>query len=260
MSVEMPIPKLMHFIWINRRNFGEGEYVSVMSAILNTSYKVVLHTDIKPNQIKGKYDPYKIEQKHDKFRIEHQTFPEDSTIQGVLLPVALISDVYRINILQKWGGMYSDLDILWLEDLPVDLSKIDLIGTYDLESYRHLTNSFMGCAKGYKPFKELNTLTMDLLKHEYERGNRDMREGKTNYFRIYKLQCGFIKERADFILPQRIINKNTHARIGRVIKGEDKLRLTDIYAFNWYNSMYKFEDVKKMPGFKEFLVNILPAK
>lgn len=254
----MPIPKIMHFIWINRRDFGEGEYVSVMSAILNTSYKVVLHTDCKPSQIKGKYDPYKIEKKHDKFRIEYvESFP--TTIQGVLLPVALISDVYRVNILNKWGGMYSDLDILWLSDLPVELSKMDLIGTYDLESYKHLTNSFMGCAKGYKPFKELNKLTLELLDHEFERGNKDMREGKTNYFRIYKLQCGFIKERADFVLPQRVINKNTHARIGRVIKGEDKLRLTDIHAFNWYNSMYKFEDVKKMPGFKELLSNILPA-
>ena len=256
----MPIPKTIHFIWINRRDFGEGEYVSVMSTILNTSYNVVLHTDIVPNQIKTKYDPYKIMKKHDTFRIIPTTFPADNTIHGVILPVALVSDIYRIDILQKYGGMYSDLDILWLRDLPVELSKIDLIGTYDLESYKHLTNSFMGCARGYKPFKELSKLTFDLLDHEYERGNRDMREGKTNYFRIYKLQCGFIKERADFILPQRIINKNTHARIGRVIKGEDKLRMTDIYAFNWYNSMYKFEDIKKMPGFKELLVNILPAK
>jgi hypothetical protein len=116
----------------------------------------------------------------------------------------------------------------------------------------------MVCAKGYKPFKELSKLTTELLQHEYERGNRDMREGKTNYFRLYKLQCAWIKEHADYILPQRVINKNTHARIGRVIKGEDKLRLTDISAFNWYNSMYKFDDIKQMPGFKELLVGLLP--
>lgn len=73
-----------------------------------------------------------------------------------------------------------------------------------------------------------------------------MRTGKTNYFRIYKLQCGFLKERADHILPQRVINKNTHARIGRAIKGTDTLRLQGIHAFNWYNSMYKFEDIKRI--------------
>jgi hypothetical protein len=253
----MPIPKVMHFIWINRRKFGEGEFVSVMSAIKNTSYKVVLHTDIQPKQIKGAFDPYKIERRHrHKFIISRQTFPKDDRVEGVLLPVALVSDVCRIKILRQWGGMYSDLDILWLRDLPISLREFDLIGTYDLESYRHLTNSFMGCSRGYKPFKELEELTRELLQYQYERGNTDMREGKTNYFRIYKLQCAFIKEHADFILPQSIINKNTHARIGRVIAGHDTLRLNDIYAFNWYNSMYSFRDVKKMPGFQELIENI----
>ena len=247
----MPIPKILHFIWINRRDFGEGEYTSLMSAIKNTSYNVVLHTDIEPSQIDSPYNPYNIVS--DKLRIEKHTFPEDSKIEGVLLPVALISDVYRVQILYDQGGMYSDLDILWLKDLPIDLGTIDLIGTYDLQSYKHLTNSFMGCAQHYEPFKELDKLTLELLRAEYARGNKDMRKGKTNYFRLYKLQCPFIKERAGHILPQRIINKNTHARIGRVIRREDKLYLNDIYAFNWYNSLYEFKDVKEMPGFKELL-------
>jgi hypothetical protein len=252
----MGIPKTIHFIWKNQRDFGEGEYVSIMSAILNTSYDIALHTDILPNQITSKYDPYEIEKKHSKFCIFHTIFPADNKVNGVVLHVAHLSDVYRINILHKFGGLYSDCDIFWLRDLPVDLRTIDLLATYDLESYKHLTNSFMGCAKEYEPFIELSKLTLDLLDKEYERKNRDISKGKTNYFRIYKLQCAFIKERANHILPQRIINKNTHARIGRVIKGEDKLRMKDIYAFNWYNSMYPFEDVKKMPGFRELLENI----
>jgi hypothetical protein len=245
----MTIPKILHFIWINKRNFGEGEYTSILSALQNTSYKVILHTNIKQHQIKSKYDPYRI--KNDRFTIVEDTFPD--TIQGVRLPTALVSDVYRVQYLYTWGGLYSDLDILWLKDLPVALSTLRCIGTYDLESYKHLTNSFMGCAKGYAPFKKLHQMTMELLHHEYERGNTDMREGKTNYFRLYKLQCAWIKEYADYILPQSILNKNTHARIGRVIRGEDELRLKDIYGFNWYNSMYAFEDIKKMPGMKELL-------
>lgn len=253
----MPIPKTMHFIWKNQRDFGEGEYVSVMSAILNTSYVVCLHTDILPDQIASKYDPYEIAKKYTKFCIFHTAFPSDNRVNGVVLHVAGLSDVYRVNILQKFGGLYSDCDILWLRDLPVDLDTIDLIGTYDLESYKHLTNSFVGCAKEYEPFLELSKLTLELIDKEYARGNRNMSKGKTNYFRIYKLQCAFVKERANHILPQRIINKNTHARISRVIRGEDKLRMKDLYAFNWYNSMHTFEDVKKMPGFRELLVNIL---
>jgi hypothetical protein len=204
----------------------------------------------------GAFDPHNII--NPRLFIVNTDFPIDNTIEGVKLPVALVSDIYRVNILYRHGGLYSDLDILWLKDIPTDLSGADLnlIGTYDLQSYKHLTNSFMGCAYEYAPFKELNELTLALLRSEYERGNRDMRKGKTNYFRIYKLQCAFIKERASEILPQRIINKNTHARIGRVIKGEDKLYMKDIHAFNWYNSMYDFKDVKEMPGFKELLKNI----
>jgi hypothetical protein len=254
----MPIPRTIHFIWKNQRDFGEGEYVSIMSAILNTTYIVALHTDILPGKI-VKYDPYEIAKKHEKFCIFQTIFPSDNKVNGVELHVAMVSDIFRVNILHKYGGMYSDCDILWLRDLPVDFDTIDLIGTYDLESYKHLTNSFMGCALGYEPFLELHKLTMDLLDKEYERGNRNLSKGKTNYFRIYKLQCAFIKARANHILPQRIINKNTHARISRVIKGDDNLRMKDLYAFNWYNSMHTFEDVKKMPGFRELLVNILPT-
>jgi len=231
------IPPVLHFIWINDRDFDEGEYVGIMTALKNTSYDIVLHTNVKPGL---KYDPYSIV--NPRFRIVFTEFPIGNSIEGVTLPVALVSDIYRVNILHKFGGMYSDLDILWFKDLPVDLSSLNLLGTYDLESYRHLTNSFMGCAKGYDGFIKLNNMVIEYLK---SRNGANMTKGKKNYFSIYKIQCEFIKREADYILPQRIINKNTHARIGRVIRSEDKLRVVE-YAFNWYNSMYKFEDIKRI--------------
>jgi len=43
------IPPFLHFLWINQGSaeFGEGEYASIISAIMNTSYEIYLHTDLK---------------------------------------------------------------------------------------------------------------------------------------------------------------------------------------------------------------------
>jgi hypothetical protein len=245
----------MHFIWINVRDFGEGEFIGILSALLNTSYAVILHTDLRPRQIKSAYNPYRLLQKYPQFSIEPQSFP--SEVHGVTLPVALVSDIFRIKILYEKGGLYSDLDIIWLSDIPVNLRKISCVGTYDLQSYKHLTNSFMGSSKKFKPFKMLQKETLQMLDKERDRRNDDMRQGKRNYFRIYKLQCKVLKDHANIILPQNVINKNTHARIGRCIRGEDVLRTNDLYAFNWYNSMYKFKDIKKLPGIRTIVRDIL---
>lgn len=234
------IPPTLHFIWINDRQFGIGEHAGIITALKNTTYDIVLHTNCVASS--DEYNPWSIT--NPRFRIIPTEFPIDNIVCGVRLPVALVSDIYRIDILHKYGGMYSDLDILWFKDLPVDLSGMELLGTYDLESYRHLTNSFMGCSIGYAGFITLSKSVEDYLRERASLRKCDMTKGKANYFAIYKIQCAFIKANASYILPQRYINKNTHARIGRAISGTDVLRLKDLYAFNWYNSMYKYEDIK----------------
>jgi hypothetical protein len=222
------IPRTLHFIWINKRDFGEGEYCSVMSALQNTTYDVILHTDSSNIPIQ-----------HPRFSIHYMTF--SSVYEGVEVQIAHISDIWRIRILQMYGGLYSDCDILWLKELPIDPSAT-LVATYDLQSYKHLTNSFLGAVKGHPALQELEDGVCEMLRNR--NGKTLVKKDKPSYFAIYKVHIRILKLRADQILHQSFINKNTHARIGRAIARTDSLRLKDISAFNWYNSMYPFDKIK----------------
>ena len=248
----MPIPSVMRFIWINRRDFAEGEYNSILSAIKNLSYDIVLHTDLKPDDIKTQWNPYLLAKKYKKFSIVMREFEEDNILNGVKVHIANISDYHRIQILSELGGLYSDCDILWLKDLPLNLATSRMVGTYDIQSYKHLTTSFMGAVAGHPTLDamlaEIHTMLADLK----AKGKTDISKYcKANYYLLYKIMIRHLGNDSDEILNQREINKNGWRKIGRVLAGNDKLALGDakgnaICAFNWYNSMYGFEQIKSL--------------
>jgi len=213
-----------------------------MSALRNTTYDVILHTDSSNISIQ-----------HPRFSIHYMTF--SSVYENIEIQTVHISDIWRIRILQTYGGLYSDCDILWLKELPLDPSAT-LIATYDLQSYKHLTQSFIAATKGHPALQELEFEVCEMLRKR--NGKTLMKNSKSAYFAIYNVQIRILKQRADQILHQSFINKNTHARIGRAIDGTDSLRLKDIYAFNWYNSMYPFDKIKELQGVKEYIKTILP--
>lgn len=270
------IPPILHFVWINQgsADFGEGEYASLLSAIMNTSYEIYLHTDLKKSSIKGGCNPYSL--KHARFRIVHHDI--STTIEGVKLRMANVSDIYRILILHAYGGMYSDLDMLWKKNVDVDLKKLTMLAGWENPSYKLTSNAFIGCREGYPP---LLTLVEDFLKIIEKlrlKGVYDVTgPDPTHKFHIMflKVTQKFVKEHCTLILPKQYFFKNGFRRIARVFRKmrmsfrnqesisqsqtEDCLDFAGITAFHYYNDFFPFRKLVRIPAVRREFSDVLEA-
>jgi hypothetical protein len=268
----MPIPKKLHYIWIAKRDFNEGEFTSIKSAIENTSFDVYLHTNLKRNSVGSKFNPYKI--KHSRFHIVPTEFPEE--IEGVKLRPANISDIFRIIIIHNSGGFYSDLDIILFKDFEPSVFNHSLVvngigtGVYHVPD-----NAFIGAEKGHPALKALSEELEEKLAKRAERGKTDMTEKDSDYFYTYYIMRDFLKKKADYIFPSIMLQPVPFRTLGRAvlrsgkelrnllvmkkseltsIKGRDTVKFTDeAYGFNWFAGAFKWETIKGLPAVKDKL-------
>jgi len=265
---------VLHFIWINgSKDFGLGEYASIQSALLNTSYDVVLHTNLKRTTIKGKYNPYSI--RESRFSIAQQEF--ETKIDGVQLRLANVSDFYRIQFLYEYGGMYSDLDILWLKDIDIDLKKHKILAGWENPSYKTITNAWIGCEKRYAPLKELLAEFRETLRSLKAKGITDVTgDEKHKYHVLFFYQTrDFLRKHCDTVIPRAALFKNGWRRIARAFRKaripflhedqippsatDDKLNFEDVSGFHYWNSFFPFERLIRLPAVKEAFADLLKA-
>jgi hypothetical protein len=262
------IPQVVHFVWINAtRDFGEGEYAAIQSAVNNTGYLVNLHTNLLPETISGPYNPYNITTP--KFSICYNTF---SDYDGFKMPVGALSDIYRVKILHQYGGIYSDCDILWFKDIAVDLGACNFLGSYenDHPRYQTVVNGLMGSAAGFPPLLEL-IKEMDAIIDKYKsKGITDITTLPKAHWTFFKVSIVFVKKHADVLLPQKEFFRNGFRRIGRnlllagiplqekaaklvpvPVVSKTPLQLDDITGFHWYNYLYNYSDVIQLPGLRQ---------
>jgi len=269
----MILPTL-HFIWINgSRDFGAGEYASLLSALLYTSYDVVLHTNLKPRTIKGKYNPYKF--KDSRFSVHYLEF--ETVIDGVKLRLANVSDIYRILILYEFGGMYSDLDILWVKDIDLDLKKHKVVAGWENPTYRTITNAWIGCQKHHSPLKTLLTDFHDIIRSLKAKGITDITGSDQHKYHVllfYKTR-DFLRDHCDAVIPRAALFKNGWRRIARAFRRsripfqheeqippsttDDELTFEGVSGFHYWNSFFPYDSLIKLPAVKRAFATLLSA-
>lgn len=133
------IPPLLHFIWISLGDsFPDLYRLCILSAVIATKCKVILHTDDPTIELPG-------------VEICLRTFP--TTINGVPFVnedvdhynakrVSHLKDVVRLEILYQHGGIYSDLDVLWLRD-PWHLLHNKVVIGFQSKARKTLCNAIM---------------------------------------------------------------------------------------------------------------------
>jgi len=241
------IPPVLHMIWINRgKLFGAGQYHSLRTAIRNTSYKVILHTNLLADtETEAECNPYTLIGVDDKFAIQLEEFRTD-------LPVspASLSDLYRLSILHREGGIYSDMDMLWFRDIPEDLSSVKLFGAWENQSYKCAVNGLFGCEQGYAGFPQL-LKDLEAALH---------RKRKIDHWAFFKTTTLYIKKNADLMLPQKMFFRNGWRRIGRLLHSDgvelpdeltsqlgkapaQRLRFDHVVGFHWYAYYFKWSDI-----------------
>ena len=233
----------------------------------------MLHTDLKPTTIKSKYNPYKL--KDSRFKIHHQAF--QTTVEGVKLRMANVSDIYRILFLYEYGGMYSDLDILWVKDIDIDLKKHKMIAGWENPTYRTVTNAWIGCQKHYPPLKTLIDQFHDAVKSLKATGLNNITgsDYHKHHTLLFYLTRDFLREHCDMIMPKATLFKNGWRKIARAFRQshipflheeqippshtEDALNFDGISGFHFWNSFFPFERLVKLPAVKEKFATLLSA-
>lgn len=208
------IPAVLHFIWIQRTQlFDRLEYLSIKSALLNTPYKIILHTDALPSG--SKYCPYSIHS--DRFEIIYFQFPD--SIQSISCKPSALSDYYRLVFCSQFGGIYSDIDILWFKPLPESVLQNNLFSAWENQPYRVVNSAIFGCAKDFdfaSLFQELhqNLEKLPLTKH------KDLSENNNfNHVYLYKIVSRWLRDNSDLILKRVCFFKNTYYKINKYCSG-----------------------------------------
>jgi hypothetical protein len=138
----MPIPEVIHFIWISLgEKMTELQRICIGSAVLNTKCKIVLHTDDASVVLPG------VETRLREFptSINGKPFNKNDSVgfkSHLFSRVSHLKDVVRLQILFEEGGIYSDLDMLWLRH-PwrwLDCGKGVVMG-YQTKVYKTLCNA-----------------------------------------------------------------------------------------------------------------------
>ena len=224
------IPNLLHFIWIQKKCFGRQEYLCLASALKNTKYRVILHTNLLAGEA-GKYCPYALVS--DRFSIDYQSY--SLVYRGVLLRAATLSDILRIKILQEQGGIYSDLDMLWFKPLPTWVRWQKLVGIWQNQSYKILTNAIIISRQGYD-FDPLLKSFDHIIDSYRQKGILDLSgDSLKEHLTLFKATGDFMKQRANFILKARFFMKNNWRKIYGFLTGSlsaDKLKFDDICGFH----------------------------
>ena len=270
------IPRLLHFVWIQGtgpKTFGYGEFLSVVSALTNTTYDVMLHTNLTPAAA-NPYCPYRIV--HPRFRIQRRDMP--LAVHGVKARMANLSDIWRIKVLQEHGGLYSDTDILWFGD--VSLPEADFVAAYENPSYKTVANAFLAAVPGYAPLAGLLE-TFDGVFHALAaKGVTDLTvdppAGLSKHHVLLWKTTGDFSKAHGVLLGKQHFYRNGWRRIGRCLRRagvplkpvvdvtalgntDDRLQLKGLTGFHYYATLYDIEQLLDLPDFRELLTPVLDA-
>jgi hypothetical protein len=146
------IPPVLHFIWVGRGNPLPDLYaLTLKAAVKNTSLKVILHTDAADTVV---CDGVELRVRTFDFTYNDHTFnPEKDKMAHVV-------DIIRLGILYEEGGIYSDLDVIWLKN-PWHLLHHSCFIGFENKAYKRLCNAVMGAEPRHPAIEQYKTWTIE---------------------------------------------------------------------------------------------------
>jgi hypothetical protein len=151
------IPKIIHFIWFDNKGepFPEKNILTLTSAVKNTLCEVWLHTNNPSYNIPG------VKTKIIEFPtiINGVVFNPDEIIETKSnvgkyssihkgSRISHMTDIVRLDILKKYGGIYSDCDVLWFRS-PFELFNKEFVIGFQNKSYKILCNAVIMSRPGH---------------------------------------------------------------------------------------------------------------
>ena len=170
-SYDKLVPNIGHMIWIGGGPMDFVFYLSLLSMLFVARVDVVfIHGDAPPH---GVYWDKLQALPRISARIKCiATAPPLSVYQGPIQPYyrALMSDVIRVDLMIKYGGVYTDTDAIWTKPLTLEERGYDAVACYDWVdwSYPYPDSVNFGVSYGKRnaPFWRLFRDSMRVLNND----------------------------------------------------------------------------------------------
>ena len=125
-SYDELIPNIAHVMWIGGKKMDFLFYISILSLLYVVEVDAVyMHAPMPPG---GKY--WKMLEAHPKVKFIFKDVPE--TVYGMKVKqLSHVSDVWRVELMQKFGGIYVDMDAIFVNKIPYWLRGYDAVANFD---------------------------------------------------------------------------------------------------------------------------------
>ena len=166
------VPNIGHMVWIGGGRMDFVFYLSVLSLLYVANVETVyVHGDMEPageNWKTIKLDP------RTKDRVLfNKRVPPYQIYQGVIEPWyrALMSDLIRVDLMIKYGGIYTDTDAIWVKPLSREDRAYDAVASFDWVDwswpYPDSVNFGISYGKKNAPFWQIFRESMRELHNEH---------------------------------------------------------------------------------------------
>ena len=121
------VPNIVHYVWLGDNTLKYFSYLSLLSAlyVLNADM-VYIHGDVEPRgphwaNIKG----------HKRVTFVNRDFPGAIFAEPIVRYASHASDYWRGDLLIRYGGIYMDWDVIWVNPIPQELRRYETVACAD---------------------------------------------------------------------------------------------------------------------------------
>ncbi|ELT89884.1 hypothetical protein CAPTEDRAFT_200575 [Capitella teleta] len=126
------IPNIAHMVWLGGGEMDFLFYLSVLSLIYVAKVDMVyMHGDAPPT------GPYWNRLRHNpKLTLVYRMYQHEIYGQRINI-LSHVTDVWRVDFMIKYGGIYVDTDTVFVKELDRDIRAYDAVGAYDWTYWNH---------------------------------------------------------------------------------------------------------------------------
>jgi len=173
-----------------------------------------------------------------------------------LVPGAFKADFFRVCILERFGGCYSDIGNVMIQSFDNILEDYNIVLVEDMKhnipGIKHIFNAFMCTVPGHPFFKELvNTINQNIVDQNYGENDHDI-TGPAHVGRIFKKYFGTFQLGSNIYGTTKVrmlhnIFKPLKLRPYTTVVDENGNEVLDTKFLRYYHIMYRASKTPRYP-------------
>ncbi|RUS80487.1 hypothetical protein EGW08_011765 [Elysia chlorotica] len=121
------VPNIVHYVWLGKRHLKYFAYLSILSSLhVLQAEAVYVHGDIEP--LGELWQEVKL---NPRVKFIQRNFPSSVFGQPIVKFASHASDYLRGDLLLRYGGVYADWDVIFLQEMPSIMRRYNTTANVD---------------------------------------------------------------------------------------------------------------------------------